>query len=82
MHPPEEISNFEFRIFHLQTCRGAGRARSLEVPGIPIRRESACQASSREARRETGHLEVRSALPERGSENFELRVTITTCHAL
>jgi len=41
----------------------------LEVPGIPIRRESACLASSREARWETGRLEVRSALPGRSSDN-------------
>ena len=40
------ISNFEFRIFGNASGNGS---RSPEVPGIPIRRESACLASSREA---------------------------------
>jgi len=46
LNPAERfrISNFEFRIFGIASGNGP---RSPEVPGIPIRRESACLASSR-----------------------------------
>ena len=42
-------NDFGFRIFHPPTTT-ARLARRPEVPGIPIRRESACLASSREPR--------------------------------
>ena len=48
------ISDFGFRISDFRpparVPNGETWARSTEVPGIPIRSESACLASSREAR--------------------------------
>ena len=63
------ISDFGFRISDFPSTiprHGTEQSRSPEVPGIPIRRESACLASSQEARWETDLLEVRSVSPERG----------------